>query len=109
MIGLQVFKDIPAPYDLNGPNLSFSRQPVGIATTDGNSVTLVGIATATFPTSAINDGTISYQWYEVGVGNILNGTNISGSGTTTLVLSNLKTPTDNQRKFYLQADYLIFG
>jgi hypothetical protein len=106
MIGLQVFKDIPAPYDLNGPNLSFSRQPVGVATTDSKSVTLVGIATATFPVSAINDGTISYQWYEIGVGKLSDGTNISGSGTTTLSLSNLKTPADNQRKFYLQADYV---
>ena len=64
-----------------------------------------GIATATFPNIADNTGTISYRWYEVDAGPLSDGAKVSGSGTTTLVLSNLQTPFDNNRKFYLQADY----
>ena len=97
--------------DLNGPILSFTTNPVGVATTSSGSVTLTGIATATFPSQtpsnpATATGSISYRWYEVGVGALSDGTNITGSATTTLTLSNLTSPTSNQRKFYLTADYI---
>jgi len=45
-------------------------------------------------------GQISYQWYEVGIGSI------SGANSTSLTVSNLATPTDSGRKFYLEATYL---
>jgi len=97
--------------DLNGPILSFTTNPVGVATTSSGSVTLTGIATATFPSQtpsnpAVATGSISYRWYEVGVGALSDGTNITGSATTSLTLSNLTSPTSNQRKFYLTADYI---
>lgn len=97
--------------DLNGPILSFTTNPVGVATTSSGSVTLTGIATATFPTQtpanpAVATGSISYRWYEVGVGALSDGTNIAGSATTSLTLTNLTSPTSNQRKFYLSADYI---
>ncbi len=65
--------------DLNGPYLSFIEQPVGVTTTNGGTVTLVGIATASFKTGVSTDspdapdnpatgsGSLTYQWYEVGV------------------------------------------
>lgn len=97
--------------DLNGPILSFTTNPVGVATTSTGSVTLTGIATATFPSQtpenpATATGSISYRWYEVGIGSLSDGTNVTGSATTSLTLSNLTSPTSNQRKFYLTADYV---
>jgi hypothetical protein len=106
--------------DLNGPFLSFTTQPVGVSSagvgvgsTGGGTATFVGIATATFTTvdgtptnPATNTGSIAYQWYEEGVGALSNSTYVTGTATTTLTLSNLITPTDNQRKFYVEADYI---
>jgi hypothetical protein len=111
MIGLQIFRHIPTSLELNGPILSFSQQPVGVATNNGGSVTLVGIATAQFPSQtptnpAENSGYISYRWYEVGVGALSNTATITGTATTALTLSNLTSPTDAGRQFYLRADYV---
>jgi hypothetical protein len=97
--------------DLNGPILSFIQQPVGVSASNNGTLSLVGIATATFPSQnpenpALSTGTISYRWYEVGFGELTDGANITGSATTSLTISNLTTPRDNQRKFYLEADYV---
>ena len=106
--------------DLNGPVLSFTTQPVGVSSagvgvgsTGGGTASFVGIATVTFTTvdgtptnPATNTGSIAYQWYEEGVGALSNSTYVTGTATTTLTLSNLITPTDNQRKFYVEADYV---
>ena len=106
--------------DLNGPILSFTTQPVGVASTGvvvgstgGGTASFVGIATVTFTTvdgtptnPATNTGSINYRWYEEGVGALSDSTYVTGTATTTLTLSNLITPTDNQRKFYVEADYV---
>ena len=106
--------------DLNCPILSFIQQPVGVSSagvgvgsTGGGTVTFVGIATATFTTvdgtptnPATNTGSINYRWYEEGVGALSDSTYVTGTATTTLTLSNLITPTDNQRKFYVEVDYI---
>jgi len=111
-------------FDLNGPILSFTTQPVGVASTGvvsgtGSGIaTFIGIATATFTTGvssgsptapsnpASNTGIITYRWYEVGVGALSDSTYVTGTATTTLTFSRLITPTDNQRRFYLEADYI---
>ena len=102
-----LFPRVTTELDLNGPILSFSTNPVGFASTSGSSINLSGIATATFASTATPDnaGTISYQWYEVNVGALSNGSKFSGTGTTTLTISDLETPGDNGRQFYLQANY----
>lgn len=111
--------------DLNGPILSFTSNPVGVASTGvisgstGSGIaTFTGIATVTFTTGvstespsaptnpATNTGIITYRWYEVGVGALSDSTYVTGTATTTLTLSRLITPADNQRKFYLSADYI---
>lgn len=104
--------------DLNGPILSFTSQPVGVASTGVISgtgsgiVTFTGIATASFNTVGIitnpatGTGYVTYRWYEVGVGALSDSTYVTGTATTTLTLSRLITPTDNQRQFYLEADYV---
>ena len=104
-----LFTNIPTYLDLNGPNLSFTVNPSG--TTNGNpngSLSLTGIATASFPNVADNAGSLAYQWYEVGVGKLTDGGRIAGSATTTLTISNLATPGDNGRQFYLESDYVPF-
>ena len=103
-----LFPKIQTDLDLNGPILSFSTNPVGLATTSGASVTLSGIATVTFATTATPDnaGTISYRWYEDNVGALSDNTKFTGTGTTTLTISDAQTPGDNNRKFYLEADYV---
>ena len=111
MIGLQVFRHIPTSLEINGPILSFSQQPTAATINSGGSVTLVGIATAQFPTQtppnpAENTGFITYQWYEVGVGALSNSATITGTATTALTLSGLSNPTDTGRQFFLRADYV---
>ena len=105
MIENQYYKTIPTELDLNGPILSFSTQPVGVGSTVTGSVTLTGIATATFPNDAINSGTISYRWYKNNVA-LSDGTNIIGSGTTQLTVLNLDSPTDNNSEYFVRADYV---
>jgi hypothetical protein len=98
--------------DLNGPILSFITQPVGL-TTSSSTATFVGIATATFPTQtpanpATNTGTIGYRWYAEGSAlsdGSFRGATISGTATTTLTLSSLKSPETNNVNFFLRADY----
>jgi hypothetical protein len=74
----------------------------------GSTRIFTGIATAGFSTSgytADNAGSIVYQWYEVGVGKVVDSSTIVGSATTELTIFNL-TEVDNGRKFYLETDYL---
>ena len=104
MIENQYYKTIPTELDLNGPILSFTTQPVGVGSTVTGSVTLTGIATATFPNSADNTGILSYRWYKGGVA-LTDGTNITGSGTTQLTVSNLQSPNDNGSEYFLRVDY----
>jgi hypothetical protein len=98
--------------DLNGPILSFTTQPIDVTVDNAGIATFIGIATATFPTQtpanifSSNTGIVTHRWYEVGFGELTDGANITGSATTSLTISNLTTPRDNQRKFYLEADYV---
>ena len=100
--------------ELNGPILGVVTQPVGLTTTPSSTATFVGIATATFPTqipanSATGTGDISYRWYAEGVGALsdgsFSGATISGTATTTLTVSNVKSPETNNLRFFLTADY----
>ena len=107
---MSLFRSTPTTLDLNGPNLYFSSQPVGVATSTSSSASISGIATVSFMTvgdvsnPATGTGTIAYQWYQVGIGSVVDGDNVSGSGTTTLTLSNLSTGGGGD--FYLEADYV---
>ena len=119
MAGL--FNKVPTDLDLNGPILSITTEPTGVTgigttvgATGGASVSITGVATAVVGSSGTGGtGYLSYQWYEEGVGALSNGTYITGTASTgavgstsTLTLSNLVTPTDNNRKFYLEVDYV---
>jgi len=56
----------------------------------------------------VNRGILVYKWYEYftsGVIALNDGGRISGSGTTTLTVSNIQTPGDDGRQFYLTVDY----
>lgn len=107
-ISFNTFRTIPSNLDLNGPYLSFTKQPVSAATTSGSFLELTGIATVSFleNSSPENTGIITYKWYETGVGPVIEGSNATGTATTVLSLSNLVSPADNNRKFFLQADYV---
>jgi hypothetical protein len=113
MIGF--FNSIPTTIELNGPVLSFTGsntlQPLSTSFCDGGTAGFVGIATATFPAQspinpAENTGYIEYHWHEVGIGQLSDSSSIVGSATTFLILSGLKSPQDNGRKFFLRADYV---
>ena len=104
-----LFPLVQSDLDLNGPILSFSTQPVGTSCSVASGIaTFIGIATATFPSGQTeretNTGEISYQWYK-GSTALTDGTNVTGSGTTTLTLSGLTNPSDNNTVVFLQADY----
>lgn len=103
--------------DLNGPILSFTQQPSSATLSSGGSTTLVGVATATYPTQdpanpAVNTGSIVYRWYVDGYGPLNDGSisalgmTVSGSTTTTLSISNAVSPAANGRRFYLLADHI---
>jgi hypothetical protein len=101
--------------DLNGPILSFITQPQSVSVCDGGSATFVGIATATFPTQtpanpATNTGTLSYRWSAEGFGPLTDGTfqgaSITGSGTTTLTITNATSPTANALRLFVDVDYV---
>ena len=104
-----IFWSIPTSLELNGPILSFQTQPTDLTTANGGSVNFVGIASAVVPGqqnpnySITNTGTIEYQWYEVGVGPVVQS-GIAATNTV-LYLSGLSSPVDNGRKFYIEADY----
>jgi len=105
------FRNIPTKVELNGPILSITQQPNNYGACDNGTATFTTSATATFPTQdpanpAINNGTISYRWYEVGKGALTDGANVSGSSTSTLTLSNLTNANDNDRQFYALIDYV---
>ena len=96
--------------DLNGPTLSMQSQPVGTSCSVASGIaTFIGIGTAIFPAGQTarntNSGTITHQWHQVGVGALTDGTNITGSGTTTLTLSGLTSPTDNQNEYFCKIGY----
>lgn len=102
--------------DLNGPLLSFIQQPSSVTLSSGESTTLVGIATATYPTQdpinpAVNTGSIVYRWYVDGYGPLSDGNipslgfSVTGAATTTLSISNAASPAAAGRRFYLLADH----
>ena len=91
---------------LNGPILSFVENPIGFTTSPNSQASFAGFSTAFFPdNNNVPDGSIQYRWYEVGVGPLTDSSTIVGSATTSLTVSNLKTPQDNNRRFYLEASY----
>ena len=113
---MSLFRLVPTGLDLNGPDLSFTSNPVGVATSTAGIATFTGIATATFATvgdvsnSPNNLGIITYRWWKVGLGSLTDGTTsagntITGAGTTILTLSSLSNDI-NGGEYYLQADYV---
>ena len=79
-----------------------SSSLVGIATfTGGADVTL---GTPNGPGESPISGSFIYQWYDDD-GKMSDSTNVTGTATTTLTLSNLASPTDNGRNFYLEIGY----
>jgi len=70
---------------------------------------ITGIATAQFPEGQssrnTNTGDLVYNWYEEGVGALSDGTNITGTASTILTLNNTNFVNDNNRKFFLRANY----
>ncbi len=81
-----------------------------LGNTSGTTTILSGLATASFvgigTTLRDNAGHIAYRWYEEGVGALSDNNKLAGTGTTTLTLTNLISPTDDGRKLYLTADYV---
>jgi hypothetical protein len=113
MIGFNYFASIPTKLELNGPILSFIKQPEPVTLCAGLAATFTGVATATFPSQtpenfASNTGTIVYRWYDDN-GPLFDdppveggsGVTISGAATTTLTLYNVQT----NRNLFLRADY----
>ncbi len=58
------------------------------------------------PPPPVNKGAIGYQWYESGLGKLVEGDKYVGTASTTLTIKNIITPTDNDKKYYLEADYI---
>jgi len=105
------FRRIPTDLDLNGPVLEYTTQPSDASGDKDGSVTFTVAAQALFPgdSGAEDGGTITFQWYEVGVGALSNGGQLSGVTTATLTLSDLRTPQDQGRTFYCEISYLQSG
>ena len=108
--GVPFNRTIQTKLDLNGPTLGMQSQPVGTSCSVASGIaTFIGIGTAIFPDNQTsrntNTGTVTHQWHQVGVGALSDGTNITGSGTTTLTVSGLTSPDDNQNEYFCQLGY----
>jgi hypothetical protein len=108
--GIPFFRKIQSELDLNGPTLSMQRQPVGTSCSVASGIaTFIGIGTAIYPPGQggrdTNTGSITHQWHKVGVGALTDGVNVTGSGTTTLTLSGLTSPSDNGSEYFCQIGY----
>ena len=103
----QVFRRIPTSIDLNGPILSITENPTDATGNVDGSVTFTGNAEVSFPgvTDPANSGTLTFRWHEVNVGPLSDGDGITGTATTTLTISDLHSPTDNGRSFFMRAGY----
>lgn len=114
MIGFQFYNLTATKAQINGPILTFVgaglTQPFSTSRCSSGVVTFTGIATAYFDTLEVpnlsNPGIITYRWYEVGSGALSDSANLIGTATTTLTVSNLRTPQDSGRRFFIRADYL---
>jgi len=82
---------------------------VGVAGTVGVA-TFIGVSTATLgtpnaPGVSTSQGSFIYQWYSADGTKLTDGVNISGSGTTTLTVSNITSPDDDGKSFYLESAF----
>ena len=116
MIENQQNRYIPTDLQLNGPILSYTTEPSNVVIGTGESTTLVGVATAQFPSQTpanpavgFATGSITYQWYEVTAGQLSDGTKYVGTATTELTILDAQSPSDNGKQFYLSADYVAIG
>ena len=116
MIQNSQYRTIPTDLQLNGPILSFTTTPSDTTLGVGQSAYFTGIATAQFPTQVpanpavgFATGTIQYQWYEVTEGQLSDGTKYVGTATTELIISDIVSPDDNGKQYYLSADYVAIG
>ena len=114
MTQLDFYRDIDTSLEINGPTLSFTRQPTGAFGNYNGSVQLIGIATAKFTqeiapgiTTGIGatTGNINYRWYKEGTGFVSDGAKYVGSGTTTLTISGIAT-ADHNSQYFLVIDYV---
>ena len=116
MIQNSQYRAIPTDLQLNGPILSFTTAPSDTTLGVGQSAYFTGIATAQFPTQVpanpavgFATGTIQYQWYEVTEGQLSDGSKYVGTATTELIISDIVSPDDNGKQYYLSADYVAIG
>lgn len=116
MIQNSQYRSIPTDLQLNGPILSFTTTPSDTTLGVGQSAYFTGIATAQFPDQTpanpavgFATGTIQYQWYEVTEGQLSEGTKYVGTATTELIISDIISPDDNGKQYYLSADYVAIG
>ena len=100
-------KNLPTKLFLNGPELSFTTQP-GDVTTSSGIATFTGIATAGFPegSTAVNDGSISFEWYFDGskITDSAEGDIVTVGTASTLTLTGLDSE-DDLKQVYVVADY----
>ena len=116
MIQNSQYRTIPTDLQLNGPILSYTTTPSDVVIAAGESTTLVGVATAQFPSQTPENpavgfatGNIIYQWYEVTDGQLSDGAKYVGTATTELTILDATSPGDNGKQFYLSADYVAIG
>ena len=114
MTQLDFYRDIDTSLEINGPTLSFTRQPTGAFGNYNGSVQLIGIATAKFTqeiapgiTTGIGatTGNINYRWYKEGTGFVSDGAKYVGTGTTTLTITGIAT-ADHNSQYFLVIDYV---
>ena len=103
--GSMTMSDVSASYNLFIEKCNSAG--ISVETTTGFGENYIGafVNELTGLTPPANKGSVDYRWHEVGVGPLSDSATVTGTATTTLTLSNLITPTDNGREFFLQVDY----
>lgn len=109
--GFRAFRTPPTDLYLNGPVLEITTQPSNLISSVGGTTTFTTSARAFYKNNQegpVTDGAIEYQWYDES-GALSDNAKISGSNTNSLTLTNVQSPGDSNRNFYVRVTYTPGG
>jgi hypothetical protein len=109
--GFRGFRTPPTDLYLNGPVLEINSQPISSISVVGGSTTFVVKVKVFYENGragAVADGVIKYQWYDQS-GELSDNAKISGSKSNSLTVTNIQSPSDDGRNFYVKITYTPGG
>lgn len=109
--GFRGFRTPPTDLYLNGPVLEITTQPSNLISSVGDASTFTVSARVFYKNNQegpVTDGVIKYQWYDQS-GELSDNVKISGSNSNSLTVTNVQSPGDSGRNFYVKVSYTPGG